>query len=866
MAFTFHRLLQPFRRRRFEADMAAELQTHLELQAAANRAAGMDADEARYAARRQFGGVDQVKETARAQRGWVWLEQTGRDFRYALRSLRRAPGFTAVAGLLLALGIGGNTIVFSLVNGLFLRPLPFPGADRLVDIDVAAPQWNLRYAGINYDDFAAWREQNRTFAGMAHWRGSEFNVATENRRERLPGQRVTHDLADVFGLHPVLGRMFRADEEMRREPKVALIGDHLWQEWFGRDPAVLGKTLLIDAEAYEIIGVLPPTAVFPSRAAFWIPFDSKPGAWAGSCIGRLKPGVTVGQAAADLLRIHRGRTSVAKENAITFPVVQPLLNRYLGDGWIIAVVLLAGVVILLLVAGANVAGLMLARTLGRAPELGLRAALGASRLQILRQILAESLVLTLIGGAAGVLLGRWLLAGSLAFLVARMPAWISVEMDARVLGFIGLLLGLCALVAGLIPARHLLGRLDLRRVLGSGLHQITPPASRVRSLRLLVAAELGLATMLLLVGGLLGRAFVRVQQIDPGLRPDHLLVYGLSLPEAKYRGADARIAFFQQHLERLRALPDVESASASTTLPFTGTHTGNFFEPEGGRPGGPDAPLPVILTRSTFSGYFETMGIALVAGSPFQGREPRGIIVNETLARMFWPGKNAVGRHLRSTGPGSPWIEVVGVARDVRHYGLEADVRPGVYVPFRFDPEAWIGVVVRTKGDPSALAPTIRALLREQDATLSPTVMSTMEALIRQSLFLRRMYSTMTATFALIAAAMAAAGLYGIVAYVVGRRTREFGIRLALGARARDLRRLVLRQGLGLAAIGVGLGLAGGMLAAVAMRALLLGVHPFDPLVVLGIAVLLAVVVFAACLIPARRATRLDLVDVLRAE
>jgi putative ABC transport system permease protein len=480
--------------------------------------------------------------------------------------------------------------------------------------------------------------------------------------------------------------------------------------------------------------------------------------------------------------------------------------------------------------------------------------------------MTESFVLTLLGGVAGVLLGRWLLAGYLSVLVAQMPSWVNVETDLRFLAFISLLVGLCATVAGLVPARHVLARLDLRSALGPSARQVTAPANRVLSLRVLVAAELGLAMLLLLVAGFLGRAFLRVQHIDPGLRPERVLTYGIALPEAKYRDDAGRIAFIQQHLERLRALPEVESASASTALPFSGEHCGNFLEPEEGRPGGPDAQLPVLLTRSTFPRYFETLGIPLVAGRSFEEREPRGIIVNETRAKRFWPGRNAVGRHLRSPSPGSPWIEVIGVVHDVRHYGLEAEVRPGVYVPYRFAAQAAVGIVVRTKGDPTALAPTVRALLKDQDATVCPSAMNTMEALIRQSLFLRRMYSAMTTTFALLAAAMAAAGLYGIIAYVVGQRTREFGIRLALGAQARDLRRLVVREGLVLAAIGIGLGLVGGLMAAAAMRALLMGVNPLDPLVVFGITALLTAIVLTACLIPSRRATRLDLVEVLRAE
>ena len=846
--------------------MAEEMAAHLEMQEEANRVAGMSAVDARYAAQRQFGGVAQVQERCREQRGWVWLEQLAKDFRLAGRTLARSPGFTAVAVLLLALGVGGNTVVFSLVNGLYLKPLPFPESERLVDLDETAPQWNLRYTSINYHDFAAWREQNQTFAGMAAWQGASFNLVAGQITARVQGQRVSHDLAAVFGFRPVLGRMFTAAEEFGGGAKVALLGDHAWRELFGGDPAVVGKSIVLDSEAYEVIGVLPPSAVFPSRAAVWIPFPAKPNNYSLQGIGRLKPGVTLAQAAADLLRIHRARIPESSSNSITSPIIQPLLQRYLGDGRIVAVVLTGAVVVLLLIACANVAGLMLARTLGRAPELGLRAALGATRFHILRQILTESLVLTLFGGAAGVLLGRWLLAGPLAVLVTQMPAWINVEMDRSFLVFVGLLVGLCTAVAGLVPARHILSRLDLNGVLGSGARQFTTPSGRVRSLRVLVVAELSLAMMLLLVAGFMGRAFLRVQRVDPGLRPEQVLAYGLVLPEAKYRDHASRIAFFEQHLERLRALPEVELASASTALPFSGEHCGNFLEPEGERPGGPNAPLPVILTRSTFPRYFETMGIPLMVGRSFEERDGPGvIIVNQTLARLYWPGQSALGRRLRF-GSESPWAEVIGIAHDVRHYGVEAEIRPGVYVPYRMDPQLSVGLVIRTKGDPAALAPVVQSLVHEQDATLSLTGLNTMEERIRQSLFQRRMYSTMTTTFALIAAAMAATGLYGIVAYVGGRRMHEFGIRLALGAQTQDLRRLVLCEALGLARVGIGLGLVGGLLSAGALRTLLMGVNLFDPIVLGGITGLLTAIVLAACLIPARRAMRVEIVDVLRAE
>ena len=510
---------------------------------------------------------------------------------------------------------------------------------------------------------------------------------------------------------------------------------------------------------------------------------------------------------------------------------------------------------------------MLARTLVRAPELGLRRALGASRLQLVRQLMTESLLLASIGGATGVLLGRWALDGVLT-LVEDLPPWIQLQMDWRFVSFICAAVALCAAVAGLVPAGSVvLRRLDLRGVLGPGAQRATAPGSRVSSLRALVAGEIALALVLLLAAGLFGRALVRVMQIEPGIRPERVLTYGLLLPEAKYRSSAERLAFFDQHLARLRALPDVQSPSASTILPFSDQHIGNFLEPEGGLPGSPDASPPVILTRMSFPGYFETMGIPLRTGRSFREADRANVvIVNETMARLFWPAGSAVGKRVRSVGGAGPWLDVIGVAGDIRHYGLEGEIRPGIYVPFHAMPQSFVGIVIRTNGDPLRLAPDVRSLLKEQDPTLPLAGLATMEERIGRSLFLRRAYSSMTATFALVALAMAMTGLYGIIAYVAGQRTREFGVRLALGAQARDLRQAVVREGVRLAAVGIGIGIAGGILAGLALRPLLVGVSPLDPVVLLGATALLVAIVLGASLAPAIRAARLNAVDVLRAE
>lgn len=373
--------------------------------------------------------------------------------------------------------------------------------------------------------------------------------------------------------------------------------------------------------------------------------------------------------------------------------------------------------------------------------------------------------------------------------------------------------------------------------------------------------------MLLVVAGFMGRALLRVQRIDPGIRPARVLTYGILLPDAKYRDRASRIAFFDEHLARLRALPEVESASASTVLPFSGQHVGNFFEPETGLPGGADVQPPVVLTRMSFPGYFETIGIDLMAGRSFGNQDRTGVvIVNETLARLFWPDQNAVGKRLRSAGGRGAWLEVIGVARDVRHYGLEGETRPGVYVPFYAAPQSSVGIVVRTKGDPARLGPTVRSLLQAQDPLLPVAGLATMETQIRNTMFLRRLYSGMTMAFALVALAMAMTGLYGLVGYIVSQRMREFGIRLALGAQARDLLRLVMREGAVLATCGVAIGLIGGIVGGLGLSRLLRGVSPIDPIVLLGTIAFLVATVIVACLAPARRAMRVDITDVLRAE
>lgn len=772
---------------------------------------------------------------------------------------------------ILALGVAGNTIIFALVNALYLRPLPFPAPGRLVDLDETAPKWNLKFTGIRYADFEEWQKQNLTFAGMAVWQHASFNLSSDDYVDRVSALRVSHDLCAVFGLKPVLGRDFGPEDDRPGAARVAILGYHTWKTRFGADAGVVGRTVVLNSQPYAIIGVLPPEGVFPTRAALWVPLVGRPEGWSFQGAGRLKAGVSVAQARSDLARLHAGLVASQRANPATSPTVMPLRDRYLGEHRIVAWVLEGSVLVVLLIACANVAGLMLARSLSRSGELGIRVALGATRVQLLRLLLAESAWLALLGGAAGVLLGIWLLHGSLAWIIEQLPPWVTVTYDLRFALFMLALLVLVATIAALVPAQQLFRHLDLRSVLAGGSRQITAGGGRARVLRGLVVAEIALALLLLVSAGLLGQAYLQLQQTNLGFATEQVLRYDIGLPGSKYPDHQSCTAFFEHHLEQLRAHPGVASASACTAIPLSGSHWGNFFEPEGAPPPAPGEQTPVILQRFAFPDYFETMSIALVSGRSFTEQDGRNeaslvAIVNETLARHFWPGQTAVGKRIRPQGSTGPWMEVIGVAQDIKHYGVDVPMRPGLYMPYRQGPQPGMTIVVRARGETATLAPAIRALLRQQDPTLLISSLASMKTVVRDSLSLRRIYSGLLAVFALVALILATAGVYGTISYVVGQRTRDVGIRLALGAQKFQIVRALLREGVLLGAIGIVLGLLSSVLAGGLLRRLMAGMNPLSPTVYVTFALLLAAVVLVACLVPAVRATRLNVMDVLRSE
>ncbi len=872
LRWSWSRLRSLWRRRAVKQEIDEELRFHLEQRMADNLAAGMSPADAAREARKRFGNWQSVREDCRDARGASFGETVWQDVRFGARMLRKNPGFTALAVLTLALGVAGNFVIFSIYNAFYLRPFPFQEPTRLVDLDATAPRWNLPYTGLSYPEFDGWRKNNRSFESMAAWCYDAYNLTFENGAQRVMGARVTHDLMSVLKIQPALGRPFRPDEDRVGGAKVLLLAHSFWKRQFGGREDVVGQTLRLNREAYTIIGVLPPDKTVLVENDFWVPmaYDTRAQqGWHLRGVGRLKDGVTLEAAGEDLRRVHQGMVEDKSANENTSPRLTSLGDRFFGGARLMIRVLLGAVAVVLLIASGNVAALMLARGLARSRELGLRLSLGATRWRLARLIGVETLLLAGLGGLAGLLLGYWGLQVFLNSLAERPPRWVHFDPDWRVLAFAGLMVAAAA-VLGSLPVIRSAWRLDLRAMLQSSAQQSTAAGGGRRSLRTLVVAEMALTTIMMVQAALLLQTFRCLQEVDPGFRAEHVLVYEIGLPEARYASREGRQAFFQDHLERVRALPGVVCASAITAPPLGG-HWGNLFKIEDAPPKGPNEPDPIILQRVAFPGYFETLSIPILKGRAFA--EPDGIndgsravIVNETFAKRFWPDQDPLGKRISHQYPNAPWMKVVGVAKDVKHYGLDQPMIPGVYLPYAQDPQGQMAVVVRSSVAPLSLVTPVRDLMRQADPDLPMFGVVSMEDRVSRSLWVRRLSASLFGIFAAVAMLMAAGGIYGVFAYIVNRRTPEIGVRLALGAQRQDVCWLIVRQGLALAATGIALGLVGALAVGLLARSLFYGVSPFDLTTLAGIALFLAGVALLACWLPARRAARIEPVRALRCE
>jgi predicted permease len=798
------------------------------------------------------------------------IESLWYDFRVALRLMLKKPAFSGAVVGMLALGIAGNVAIFSIFNGLFLRPLPFPEPDRLVDLDETAPKWDLVRVGISNPDYDTYLRGNNTFESMAFYNTGGANLTTEDGSvQRIKTAEVTQGMMTVFRLKPVIGRDFLPEEDRPKGANVLVLGYDLWQRLYHGDRSVVGKVLKLSEKPFTIIGVLPREAMVPPDVDAWRPLQAdvrQSGSFYLSGVGRLKPGITQEQAQTDLRRAHRSRPEYA--DSPTSPTVGSVRDRFLGNFKVVTRVLLGAVGVVLLIACVNIAGLMLVRGEARSREIAIRMAVGAGRGRITRQLLTESLALALTGGAAGAALGKVFLAGLVTLMPDDLPKWVHFDLDLRFVLFCGALTGAAAIVFGLAPALQAAATDTRNRLLD--MTRFTLTRGKRTTLSVLVVGEVALALVLLAASGLVLQAFRNVMHGDPGFRADGVLTFSLRLPPSKYSKADNWLAFYNGLVDRLRTLPGVTAASAASIVPLDG-HTGYFFMAENGRKLTEKDGTPVALQVSALPGYLDAMGLTLKSGRDFDSRDgqpsaPKVVLVNETFGKFFFGTTDVVGKRVRWPGDKVPWFQIVGVVKDNRHYGLDSEIRPEVFASFAVNAVGGMTIAMRTHIDPHALTAPTRDVIRGMDPDLPMFNIRTMSERLDRSIWIRRAYSWLFLAFAAVAMLLAASGVYSVISFAVSQRTREIGIRMALGARPAQVLGGVLKQGMVLVTTGVIVGLVASQFTAGLLKSMLFGVGPRDPatyvLVILGV----AGVGLIANYVPARRAASIQPVNTLRSE
>jgi len=800
-----------------------------------------------------------------------------KDVRYGVRSLWKRPGFTAIAVITLALGIGANTAIFSVVNAVLLKPLPFNEPERLVWVWDTQPQ--LATTPTSLPDFLGWKQQNQSFDHLAAFQsGKMFLDAGDGITTDTQLGLVTPELFSVFHVNPILGRTFTSEETLPGRFRVAVLSHSIWQSRFGSDPNVSGRTIQLNGAAYTIIGVMQPGFSYPDRAELWrpLPIDPArldPGPHYLKVIGRLKPGVALAQAQADMSTIAARLSQQNREkNAGHGVKLERLANVVIGDIGLALYVLLGAVGFVLLIACANLANLMLARVGAQQKEIAVRTALGASRLRIVRQLLIESIILAIGGGVIGLLLAIWAVSWVVSLSADTIPRVQEISVDPRVAGFTLLVSVITGVLFGLAPALQV-SRPDLTDALKeSGRTTAGLRKNRLRSA--LVISEVALSLVLLVGAGLMIRSFAKLNQVDPGFKPAQVLTMGVALLRARYPADEQVAQTYSQILERTTAVPGVVSAGAISDLPLTGSNTSDSFTIEGRPPiakeAEPSTEYHVVTPR-----YFESMGIPLLSGRDVAHTDtrqsPNVVVINEVFARRHFAGENPLGHRLRLQGQERDPLLIIGVVGNVRQLGLDEQLTPEVYVPLLQDPlsttyQRSMTIVARTKSDPGAIAGPLRAAVASVDKSLPVYALKAMTEHLHESLARRRFNLILLTVFSGVALALAAVGIYGVISYGVTQRTHEMGIRMALGAKPRDVVQLVVRQAMVLALGGVGIGLLAAWALTRLMKSLLFNVGATDPLTFVAIAALMSLIALLACLIPARRATKVDPLVALRYE
>jgi putative ABC transport system permease protein len=868
-----------FRSEELERELDAELRFHLERDTAQNLQSGMSAEEARLAALRSFGGFEQSKEKCRDARGVRVVEELLQDLRNALRILRKHPAFTAVSVITLALGIGANTAIFSVVNAVWLRSLPYPEAERLTIV----AHRNTKRGGTFELTAAAYfdlREQSKSFAHLAAYVSQDFNLTGAGEPERLRGQLVSAALFPLLKVSPSVGRVFTEADDRAGAAPVVILSHQLWQRRFGAQADLIGQTLRLDDKSYTVVGVMPPGFYFPNKGTeLWVPLAFAASAandrdtFFLSAIARLNPGVTLDQAQSEVDGIAQNLTrAFPRSNTdLGFSVVS--LQESLVRGFKQALfVLLGAVLFVLLIACVNVANLLLARAAVREKELAVRAALGAGRTRLLRQLLTESTLLALCGGAGGLLLAFW----GIKLLKLINPGTIArldeVSLDFRVLGFTLGVACLTGILFGLAPALQV-SKPDLQHALKEGGRGFT--CARGQRLRgLLVVTEIALSMVLLVGAGLLIRSFVRLQNVDVGFNPAGLLTLRVEMSESKSQDLERRVIFYQEVLERVQALPGVQAAGVVNAAPIMtpGLRSPIVLED---KPDPPPGQPQFANNRVVSPDYFRALGVPLLKGRLLSAQDnaqaPAVVLINQAMARRYWGDEDPIGKRFKSGARASdaPWLTVVGVVGDIRQAGLDNAPLPELYLPFTQGHAPWAKprvLFVRTAGNPLSLVAAVKEQIWAVDKDQTIWAVRTMEEIVARSLALRRFDLWLLGVFAALALVLASVGIYGVISYAVSQRTREIGVRLALGAHAGDIFKLIVGHGLVLTLCGVTIGLVASFALTRWLKSLLFEVSATDPLTFAGVALLLTLVALLACYVPARRATKVDPLVALRYE
>ncbi len=865
-----------FKKDRVDQEFTEEIQAYLDMLTETKIRQGLTPREARRNALVELGGVEQVHEKVREIRMGQLIETAWRDVRFGVRALVHSPVFSVVTVLSLALGIGANTAIFSVVNGLLLRPLPYPESERIVHVWHTPPQQSfpgLDRFSVSPANYFDWKAQSSSFEQMAIYSYSGFSLSTSNDPLPLIGAPVSSEFFSVLRTNAMQGRTFTPDEERPGRDQVTVISHGLWQRAFGANPNIIGQTLTLNSRSFTVVGIMPAGFEFPREAELWVPL-----AWDDKerqvrsihdylVVARLKQNVSQEQAQAEMSTISsRLEQQYPEENKGWGAVVIPLREDIVGDIRLALLVLFCAVGFVLLIACANVANLMLARGANRQREIAVRIALGAGRARLIRQLLTESVLLAVSGGVLGLLLAVW--GSKMLVQLGSLPNSGDIGIDTWALGFTLLVSFGVGIIIGIVPALQFT-RTNLSDTLKQGGRTGGSPIKQ-HTRKALVISEVALSLVLLIGAGLMIRSFWKLQNVDPGFDTSNALTMSVGLTPIRYSEPHQQLAFLDRAIEQIRAVPGVVSVGATTTIPLAGGGSTQPFSIEG-RPAGAVAEQPMAQTRYITPEYFRTIGIPLRQGRFFSDHDRDNsvpvIIISEAMARRFWPGENAIGKRLTPSFHLEQGArEIVGVVGDVKASGLDVDSSAMMYLPYKQSPRPYMSFVVRTASNPESLVQPVSRAIYSIDKEQALTDIQTMDQVLTKSLSGRRFNMTLLLTFAGVALVLAAVGVYGVMNYTVTLRRRELGIRMALGAGRMDVLRLVLRQGLTLTLIGVAAGLISAYALTRLMASLLYGVTATDYLTFASVSAVLIAVGVAASYVPARRATKVNPTIALRTE